>query len=146
MMIDGIIKTKQKIITADNGSVYHGIKTNDNGYNGFGEVYFSSVKIDSIKAWKLHKKMTCNLLVLSGAVMFGFYDLRKSSSSYREKYKLQLSIKDYSRLTIPNGVWFGFKGLSKNLNLICNIANMPHDPDEVSRKAVSEIDFDWEVK
>ena len=88
-MIDGIIKTKQKIITADNGSVYHGIKTNDNGYNGFGEVYFSSVKIDSIKAWKLHKKMTCNLLVLSGAVMFGFFDLRKSSSSYKEKYKLQ---------------------------------------------------------
>ena len=55
MMIDGIINQAKD----PNSGQWFSLpwnKTNDNGYNGFGEVYFSSVKIDSIKAWKLHKK------------------------------------------------------------------------------------------
>ena len=143
-MLDGIIKTKQKIIVADSGSVLHGMKKTDVGYNKFGEVYFSSVKKDVIKAWKLHTKMTLNLMVPTGEILFGFYDLRKNSPTLDKKYKVILSPKDnYYRLTVPHGIWFGFKGIAEGLNLVCNVSDIIHDPNEICRKELDEINFDW---
>jgi dTDP-4-dehydrorhamnose 3,5-epimerase len=49
-------------------------------------------------------------------------------------------------LTVPPGIWFGFKGISDDLNLICNVANMSHDPNEVMRKDIDEIKMDWSIK
>ena len=130
-MIDGIIITQQKIIGSNSGSVFHGIKKTDKGFNKFGEVYFSSVLKNSIKAWKLHKKMTLNLIVPSGEVLFGFYDPRENSITYKKADKIILSNESYYRLTVPNNIWFGFKGISEGLNLVCNIADIVHDPNEV---------------
>ena len=37
------------------------------------EIYCSSLKFNKIKAWKLHKKMTCNLVVLFGKIQLVVY-------------------------------------------------------------------------
>ena len=60
-MLSGMIKTDLNIIEDDAGSILHGIKKTDIGFKEFGEAYFSTVNKDSIKAWKLHKKMSLNL-------------------------------------------------------------------------------------
>lgn len=145
-MIQGIIKTNQKIIAADSGSIMHVIKKSDNGYINFGEVYFSTVNKNSIKAWKLHKRMTLNLTVPVGKVLFCFFDKRKGSRTFNKKYKIILSQDPYLRLTVPPGIWFGFKGLSNGLNLVCNVADFDHDPKEVLRKKIDEIKIDWSIK
>ena len=44
--------------------------------------------------------------------------------------KLIIGEKQYRRLTIPPGIWYGFKGLSEEKNLLHNISNIEHDPDE----------------
>ena len=41
------------------------------------EAYFSIIKPGYIKAWKLHKKMTMNIVVPIGSVQFVFYDKNK---------------------------------------------------------------------
>ena len=145
-MLDGMIKSKMKIIDADQGSIMHAIKKTDLGYRDFGEVYFSFVKVDTIKAWKLHQKMTLNLVVPVGSVLFCFRDLREKSKTYNKTYKIILSQEPYFRLTVPPGIWFGFKGLSNRLNLVCNVADIIHDPDEVLRKEINEIDIDWSIE
>ena len=71
-MLEGMIKSELKIIDADNGSIMHVLKNSDNGYKEFGEVYFSTIVKDTIKAWKLHKRMTPNLIVPAGTVLFSF--------------------------------------------------------------------------
>ena len=141
-----MIKTNLSIIEADSGSVFHALKNSDNGFSGFGEVYFSSVKKDIIKAWKLHKEMTLNLIVPIGAVQFCFFDVREQSDTFNETFKIVLSQKPYFRLTVPPGVWFGFQGVSDGLNLICNVANIIHDPFEILRKEIYEIEMDWSLK
>ena len=141
-----MIKTDLNIIEDDAGSILHGIKKTDIGFKEFGEAYFSTVNKDSIKAWKLHKKMTLNLFVPVGSVLFYFVDYRNNSSTYNDYYKILLSKEPYFRLTVPPGIWFGFKGISDGLNLICNVADIPHDPDEVSRKSINEFDIDWTIK
>lgn len=145
-MLEGMIKADLNIIDGDAGSVFHGIKKTDKGFKEFGEVYFSSVTKDSIKAWKLHKQMTLNLIVPVGSVLFCFVDVRENSSTFNDNFKIVLSKKTYFRLTVPPGIWFGFKGISDGLNLICNVADIPHDPDEVSRKSINEFDIDWTIK
>ncbi len=145
-MLSGMIKTDLNIIEADSGSVFHALKNSDNGFSGFGEVYFSSVKKDIIKAWKLHKEMTLNLIVPIGAVQFCFFDVREQSDTFNETFKIVLSQKPYFRLTVPPGIWYGFQGVSDGLNLICNVANIIHDPFEILRKEINEIEMDWSLK
>ena len=145
-MLSGMLKKKLKIFEADSGSVFHGMKSTDKGYLKFGEVYFSSVKKNKIKAWKLHKKMTLNLIVPVGKVLFCFYDTRKDSKTYNRVFKIELSQNPYLRLTVPPKIWFGFKGASNGVNLICNVADIGHDPSEIERKDVNNFQIDWSFK
>ena len=41
---EGIIKTKLKIINQENGSIYHVLRSTDKTFDGFEEIYFSSIK------------------------------------------------------------------------------------------------------
>lgn len=143
-MSDSILKTNLKVITSEEGSVFHFIKNSDSGFKNFGEVYFSSVKKDKIKAWKLHKKMTLNLVVPVGRVLFHFIDGRVDSMDFNKLQTIVLSQNPYFRVTVPPMFWFGFKGLSSGLNLISNQADVEHDPNEVIRKPLNAFEVDWE--
>jgi len=145
-MLDGMIKTKLKIINSESGSVMHALKKLDNGFSKFGEIYFSTIRYNSVRAWKLHKKMTSNLIVPSGEILFCFFDDRKDSSTRNEFYYTILSKDLYFRLTVPPGIWFGFKGVGKSQNIACNISDLIHDPEEIIRKDLNEINFDWSLK
>ena len=142
-MVAPIIKTNLKIISADEGSVLHFIKSSDRGFANFGEVYFSTVKKDCIKAWKLHTKMTLNLVVPVGKVLFNFIDAREDSDDFEKLHTIVLSQDPYFRLTVPPMFWFGFKGLSEGLNLISNQADVEHEPQEVKRKPIDGFNVDW---
>jgi dTDP-4-dehydrorhamnose 3,5-epimerase len=50
-----------------------------------------------------------------------------------------------ARLTVPPGLWFGFKGINSNNSVILNISNIMHDDKEVERKEINEIDYDWKM-
>ena len=140
-MLEGfkIIKLKQYFL--EEGNLFHGLKNSDDGYDKFGEIYFSFINKNSIKAWKYHKKMTLNLIVPVGSIRFNFLDFREESSTFKEKFALTLSNKDYSRLTVPPKIWFGFKGLGDKTNLLVNIGNMPHDDNEVETKDIDKFEF-----
>ena len=120
-----------------------GLKKSDNGFNGFGEVYFSWVEQGAIKAWKCHQNITLNLLVPLGEVRFVFFS-KEHLAEQKEEFRIeQLGDNRYSRLTVPPGIWFGFKGLTSGYSLLMNVIDLEHDPDEVLRKETSEFDYDW---
>jgi dTDP-4-dehydrorhamnose 3,5-epimerase len=135
---------KASIMPTDNGDVLSGIKSNENGFAGFGEAYFSLVNPGAIKAWKLHKDMTSNLLVPKGVVKFVLF--KENEGKMRFIDEVILSRAHYFRLTIEPGVWFGFKNISSDEAIILNIANIKHDPAESERKPPSAIEYDWEIE
>lgn len=135
--VDQIQVTPLKRIPVDGGDVLHAIKNGDLGYAGFGEAYFSIVELGTIKAWKRHLRMTLNLVVPVGQVIFVFVD---EIGDYRLE---NVGPSRYVRLTVPPGIWFGFKGLSHPISMLMNIANIAHDPSEVERKGLSEIAYKW---
>ena len=120
----------------EDGDVLHALKKSDNEFNGFEEAYFSTIKSNKIKAWKRHFKMTMNLIVPVGRVQFNFYDKREITLN-----NIIVGEENYSRITVPPMIWFGFKGLSSTTSFILNISNMPHDPLEVERKPLSFLNF-----
>jgi dTDP-4-dehydrorhamnose 3,5-epimerase len=142
--IEGVILTQLKQIYHSKGNVFHVMKRSDLGFKGFGEVYFSTVKYKNIKAWKKHTKMTLNLTVPIGKVKFVLFDDRENSVSRGKFFETELSINNYQRLTIPPNIWIGFEGVARSLNLLLNLANMEHDPDEIIRLDLDKIDYNWE--
>jgi dTDP-4-dehydrorhamnose 3,5-epimerase len=125
-------------IPTKGGDVLHGIKLTDQSYSGFGEAYFSWVDMNAIKAWKRHLKMTMNVIVPFGQTRFVFR--LPGEDVYRVE---DIGVERYARITVPPGIWFGFKGLSSPQSLVLNVASIAHDPTEVERVSVSEFKYDW---
>ena len=129
-MIEGLIHTPLSVFSGEKGAVLRAMRRDEDGYNGFGEAYFSTVDQGEIKAWKKHTIMYCNLVVIEGEVKFNLFDDRQTSQTQSQNMSLLLSRNNYARLTIPPHIWFGFKGLGHN-NVILNMASLIYDPEEV---------------
>jgi dTDP-4-dehydrorhamnose 3,5-epimerase len=138
MSLNEVVVTPLARIATAGGDVLHAMKQSDAGYAGFGEAYFSWVDAGAVKAWKRHTRMTMNVIVPVGNVRFVF---RLDGTD--ELRIEEIGVARYARITVPPGIWFGFQGLAAPQSLVLNIANIPHDPSEVERLALSEIKYEW---
>ena len=137
--LEEITITNLRQIEVEGGNVMHGMKKNDIGYNGFGEAYFSWVKKDNIKAWKLHERMTLNLIVPIGRIRLVFV-----TQSQPENFRVEeIGSNNYSRISVPPGIWFGFMGISNQDSLLLNISNIIHDPTEVVKENLNYFKYQW---
>jgi len=141
--LEGVLLTELKIISHPKGNILHAIKCSSQGYYGFGEAYFSTVKKGEIKGWKKHNKMVLNLIVPIGAIKFVLFDDRVESGSLGKFFEIQLSNNNYYRLTVPTGVWMAFEGVGEHLNLLLNVANIEHSPDEAETRLIESIAYNW---
>ena len=141
MKLADILVTPLSRIDTKDGDVLHAMKQKDTGYDGFGEAYFSWVFAGAIKAWKRHTQMTMNVVVPLGQVRFVF---RCLNSDGIEEFRVEeIGVDRFVRITVPPNIWFGFQGLQTPHNLLLNIANIPHDPDESEHLALTDINYDW---
>lgn len=135
--MDGVILTPLKQISNPKGDIFHAMKKSDDGFNGFGEAYFSTIHKDDIKGWKKHTKMTLNLVVPIGKIEFIIYD-----ENSKEFFSVQLSKDNYQRLTVKPNLWMAFRGLDEK-NMLLNLASMEHDPSEAINIDINEIKYEW---
>ena len=138
-IISKSILTELKRIKVEGGDVLHGLKKSDSTYINFGEAYFSFVNENCIKAWKKHNKMTLNLIVPIGKIRFALL-IDPINGVF---HTVEIGENRYFRLTIPPGIWFGFKGVGTGSNLLMNIADIEHDPDEVERCENLDFKYNW---
>ena len=89
--IEGIKITPLKIIKDHRGSVMHMIRNDNEVFEEFGEIYFSTIFENKIKAWHLHKEATLNYACVFGKVKLVLLDGRKTSKTYGDYQKLFLS-------------------------------------------------------
>jgi dTDP-4-dehydrorhamnose 3,5-epimerase len=140
-MTGKLIETPLSRISVAGGDVLHALKSNDSTFSGFGEAYFSWIKPGTIKAWKMHSKMTMNLVVPSGNVRFVF--TQNESDSEVKFREIEIGEKNYSRITVPPNIWFGFQNRALSPSLILNLSNIEHDPSEVNVLSIDAFQFDW---
>lgn len=143
--IDGAWLLPLRLIDTEGGAVLHMLKTTAplrpgcpcpdapaaDGRLHLGEVYFSEVLPGHVRGWKRHTRQTQHFAVPSGRMALVLYDDRPQSPTQSVLCRLELGRPDaYALLRIPTGVWYAFAAVGDKPALLCNGADIPHDPDE----------------
>ena len=147
-MIDGVTITPLKQIFDERGKVMHMLRSDANWFEGFGEIYFSTVETGAVKAWHIHKEMILNYAVPIGKIKLVLFDDRNNSSTKGEIQEIYLGPDNYNLVTIPPLIWNGFKGMGNITSLVANCASIPHDPDEIDRlnPIKNTIPYNWDIE
>ena len=147
-MIDGVFITPLRQIADERGKIMHMLRCDAPHFEQFGEIYFSCVHRDAIKAWHVHKEMVLNYAVPWGKIKLVLYDDREGSPSHGELQEIFLGPDNYSLVTIPAGVWNGFKGVAYEISIVANCTTVPHSVDEIARKDPfdASIPYTWDIK
>ena len=58
-----------------------------------------------------------------------------------QRYEITIGTSNYSRITVPPGIIFGFKGLSDSINIVTNISNFIHDDNECENIDKKSFEF-----
>lgn len=152
--IEGVRYYPKKVFRDSRGAIKHGVRiafpgtphTEDVGYDEVGEVYFSTVMPHALKAWHLHSLMTLRYLCVYGTVWIGLFDDRAISPTRGNSILFMLDDNEnYGMLEIPPGIWNGFQSNEYSAT-ICNIASLPHDPDEITRLSPKAINEKWNLE
>lgn len=145
-MIRGVALRPLRRIPDERGMVMHMLRRDDPWFTRFGEIYFSVVYPGAVKAWHLHTRMTLNYAVVSGMIKLVLYDERKGSPTRGELQEVFAGEHHYALITIPPGVWNGFKGISEQPATVANCATEPHEPDEIIRMdpSTDKIPYSWQ--
>lgn len=159
-LIDGVKITPLKIFRDERGAVMHMLKSNDEHFDQFGEIYFSLVDTNAVKAWHLHKLMTLNYACIYGRIRLALHDLRPESPTLGMVNTLYLEgfpdFKEYNLISIPPGVWNGFRaeviiheGRGQTASvlpaIVANCATHPHDLEEIEYRSpdLFPLRYDW---
>lgn len=147
-MIEGVKIRPLRIIPDERGMILKMIRSDDEDFQGFGEIYFSVVYPGVIKGWHIHKKMTLNYAVIQGMIKLVLYDERPESATKGEVQEIFMGRENYNLVTIPPMIWNGFKGIGTEPAIVANCATIPHDPDEIQRLDPfdNHIPYDWRLK
>jgi dTDP-4-dehydrorhamnose 3,5-epimerase len=146
--IDGVIIKPLKRFPDERGTVMHIMKATDEEFKGFGEVYCSSIYPGVVKGWHYHENVTLNYVVLKGMIKFVLYDEREGSPTKGSIQEIFMGDHNYVRVTVPPGIWSGFKCMGTEPALVCNVIDKPHDEAETRRcdPHSGSIPYNWARK
>ena len=148
--IAGALLQPLKVIPTEGGPVLHMLRPGSpllpDFSKGFGEIYFSEVLPGHVKAWKQHTRQTQHFAVPTGLLKIVLYDDRPGSATRGVLCELALGRPEhYGLLRVPLNVWYGFTAMGDAPALICNCADIPHDPTEGRRLPMDDpsIPYKW---
>ncbi len=147
-MIDGVTIIPLRTILDERGLVRHMMKCTDPHFKAFGEIYFSQIFPNAIKAWHVHRKMELNYAVVSGNIKLVLYDARPESPTFRELQEIFMGEENYVLVTVPPHVVNGFKAVGNEKAIVANCATIAHDPTEIERLDPfdKDIGYTWDIR
>ncbi|MFM8777457.1 MAG: dTDP-4-dehydrorhamnose 3,5-epimerase, partial [Actinomycetota bacterium] len=83
-MIHGVVITPLQQVADERGKVMHMLKATDAHFQEFGEIYFSCVFPEAVKAWHYHDTMVLNYAVPVGRLKVVRFDDRPESPTRGE--------------------------------------------------------------
>jgi len=145
-MIQDVKIVKKQVINDDRGKIVHMLRNDDKNFLKFGEIYFSYVYPNMIKAWHIHKKMTLNYVAAFGKIKIVLYDDRERSETKGKIQEIFLSNENHVLVTIPPMIWNGFCSADNNVAVLANCSDIPHDKLEIERLPFNDPKFPYHWK
>lgn len=146
-MIEGVKVTKLRVIPDERGRLMEILRSDDEIFERFGQVYMTTNYPDVVKAWHCHRIQTDNVACIKGMIKIALYDAREGSASHKEINEFFIGEHNPVLISIPPGIYHGWKCVSETESIVINIATEPYNreqPDEYRLPPdTKEIPYDW---
>jgi dTDP-4-dehydrorhamnose 3,5-epimerase len=149
-MIDGVKIKRLRVLPDERGRLMEILRSDDEIFTKFGQVYMTTTYPGVVKAWHIHKVQTDNITCLRGMIKLALYDAREKSPTKSEVNELYLGDHNPILVQIPHNVYHGWKCVSEGEAIIINCPTEVYDyekPDEYRLPYdTKEIPYDWSIK
>ena len=149
-MIDGVKTKKLKVVPDERGRLTEIMRSDDEMFEKFGQLYMTTNYPGVIKAWHFHKNQIDYVACVKGMIKLVMFDSRADSPTKGEVNELFIGEHNPMLVRIPNNVYHGWKCISETESMVVNCPTELYDykaPDEERLPYDSpEIPYDWSLK
>ena len=149
-MIDGVKVKKLRVIPDERGRLMEILRSDDEFFDKFGQVYMTAAYPGVVKAWHYHKVQTDNIAIVKGMMKLVLYDPREGSPTKGEVNEFFVGEHNPLLIQIPKNVHHGFKCISEGEAIAINCPTEPYKYDEPDEYRVdphdNDIPYDWARK
>lgn len=146
-LIDGVVVKKLRVIPDERGRLMEILRSDDDVFTRFGQVYMTTGYPGVVKAWHFHTKQTDNFCVVHGMMKIVLYDSRKESPTFGLVNEFFAGVHNNILISIPPFVFHGFKTIGEKEAVLINVPTEVYDyasPDEQRiLPDSSEVPYDW---
>jgi dTDP-4-dehydrorhamnose 3,5-epimerase len=146
-MIEGVLTKALRIIPDERGFLMEVLRSDDELFGGFGQVYLTTAYPGVVKGWHYHKYQTDCMTVIKGMAKIVLCDMRASSPTNGEINEFFVGEKNPILVRIPVGVAHGMKAIGTEMAYMLNVPDRPYDyqnPDEFRLPPHGgPIPYDW---
>jgi len=146
-MIEGVKIKKLRLIPDERGRLMEILRSDDEIFDKFGQVYMTTAYPEVVKAWHYHKNQDDHFACISGRIKLALYDARDNSPTKGEVAQFIMDTDNPIVVKIPKMVYHGFKCISNYEALVINVPTQPYNrenPDEFRVDAYeNDIPYDW---
>jgi dTDP-4-dehydrorhamnose 3,5-epimerase len=132
-MIDGTQVKKLRVIPDERGRLMEILRSDDEVFLKFGQVYLTTTYPQVVKAWHYHKKQDDFITCVKGMLKLVLYDDREGSTTQGELNEFFIGDHNPCLVRVPKMVYHGWKCISPQEALVINVPTEPYDygePDE----------------
>lgn len=150
VMIAGVAVKELKFVPDERGAVMEILRSDDELFDEFGQVYLSIVYPGVVKGWHCHRQQTDHICIIRGMAKLALFDDRAGSETQGQIDEFFIGEQQPLLVRVPPGVWHGMKGVGGTAAYMLNCPTAPynHDsPDELRRPPDDPtIPYDWSLK
>ena len=146
-MIKGVKVKQLKVIPDQRGRLMEILRSDDEIFRKFGQVYMTTAYPGVVKGWHYHKVQYDHFTCVGGMMQLVLYDARRNSSTYKEINEFFVGIHNPLLVQIPPLVYHGFKAVGKKEAIIINIPTEVYRYQKADEFRVpphsKKIPYDW---
>ena len=148
-VIEGVKTKMLRLIPDERGWLMEVLRSDEELFEKFGQVYVSATYPGVVKAWHYHKHQIDNFACITGMVKLVLVDTRKGSPTEGVANEFFLGSQRPMLVQVPNLVYHGWKCISPDVSAVVNVpTELYHydDPDEYRLKPHGTLPYDWNRK
>ena len=149
-MIEGVKTKRLRVIPDERGRLMEMLRSDDEMYTEFGQVYMTTTYPQVIKAWHYHKNQDDNIVAIVGMLKLVLFDDREGSPTRGEVNEFFIGEHNPMLVHVPSNVYHGWKCISESEAIVVNIVTRPYDyehPDEHRLPYdTDQIPYDWCIR
>jgi dTDP-4-dehydrorhamnose 3,5-epimerase len=149
-MIDGVRVRTLRVIPDERGRLMEILRSDDEIFRHFGQVYMTTTYPAVVKAWHYHKIQTDNVAVVKGMLKLVLYDPREGSRTKGEVNEFFVGEHNPLLVQIPPEVYHGWMCISEQEAIAVNIPTEAYNREEPDEYRIppheNDIPYEWRRK